>query len=246
MLIGFALATGSGAGEAAPAGENPASLYPPSAEAVRQSPLGKALGPARYILDTIGQSEEFRAAVKRAVGLHPILHREISARAEARGHVAAERAALYPRLSASLSTDYVFARNFGPSTDNVVESLRPEAQLNAGLTVSQLLFDGGAAFQRIKGAKAHARAEALSIGARVNELSLRALSAYHDLAAHQAILKIGDEFIKRHEKLLNDVKERERLGAGTRADVMQATARLAAARARDSGIKESLQLADIR
>ena len=222
------------------------SLYPASSEAVEGGPLGNALGPTRYILNDIGQSEEFRALVRKAVGIHPLFHKEISARAEARGHVAAERAALYPRLSANLNGDYVLARDFGASTDNVVESLRPEGQFNAGLSVSQLLFDGGASLQRIRGAKAHVRAEQLSISARVNELSLSALSAYHDLAAHQAILKFGDDFIRRHEKLLADVKERERLGAGTRADVMQASARLASARARVSQIRESMRLAEIR
>lgn len=227
--------------------ETPAgSLYPQSAEQRQTSPVASALGSARYILNDVGQSEDFQAEIRRAVGLHPVLHQEISQSEEARGHVRAERSALYPRLSASLAGDYVISREFGPDTDNVVESLRPDAQFTAGLSVSQLVFDGGAAFQRIKSAKAHAREEQLSISARVNELALAALSAYHDLAAHQAILKLGEEFIERHEALLADVKERERLGAGTRADVMQATARLAAARARVAQIRESARLAEIR
>lgn len=231
------------------AAEEPAtgSLYPKSATAAADTaPLARALGSARYILNDIGQSEEFRSAVRRAVGLHPVLHQEISRRDEARGHIRAERAALYPRLSANLSTDYVLSREFGAGTDNVVESLRPDGQINAGVSASQLLFDGGAAFQRIKGAKAHDRAEQQTISARINELSLSALSAYHDVAIHQAIMLLGEEFITRHEQLLADVKERERLGVGTRADVMQAAARLAAARARVSQIKESMRLAEIR
>ncbi|MBB5519545.1 TolC family protein [Amphiplicatus metriothermophilus] len=224
----------------------PGALYPPSPEAAVQGPLGEALGPARYLLRDVGVEETFATAVRRAVGRHPAFHLELSRRDEARSQLRAERAALYPRLSASVTGDYVIAREFGAGTDNVVESLQPERRLNAGLSVSQLLFDGGATFQRIKGAKALARQHDESISARVNELALAVLSAHVDLAAHQAIVALGEAFISRHEALLADVKERERLGAGSRADVMQAAARLAAAKARVAQIRESLRFAEIR
>ena len=249
MLAAALALAGPGAGASerphVPAGQQ-GSLYPQTPAERGQGPLAEALGPARYILDDIGESEEFRAAIRRAVGVHPALHQEISRRSEARGLIRMEQAALYPRLSASLTGDYVLARRFASATDNVVESLRPDGQLNAGLSVSQLVFDGGASFQRIKGARAHAREQKETVSARINELALSALSAYHDLATHQAILKLGEAFIARHERLLADVEERARLGAGARAEVMQAAARLAAARARVSQIRESTRLAEIR
>ncbi|MEQ1930688.1 MAG: TolC family protein, partial [Parvularculaceae bacterium] len=205
------------------------SLYPSE---VSTGALARALGGSAYILEDIGPDEDFRAAIRKAVGVHPIFHQEISRRDEARSAIRAGRAALYPRLSASLSGDYTIAREFGAGTDNVVESLRNRSQLNAGMSASQLLFDGGASFARIKEAKAQTRSAEQSIDARINELALHALSAWHDLATHQAVMKAGEEFIARHEALLANVKERNRLGAGTQADVMQASARLAAARAR--------------
>ncbi|MEE2691322.1 MAG: TolC family protein [Pseudomonadota bacterium] len=236
----------SGQAPAVPSTQAQGSLYPKPPEAAVDSELGKALGSARYILKDIGPDDAFRAQIRRAVGIHPLFHLEASKREEARGHIRAERAALYPRLSANLSGDYVLSREFSAGTDNVVESLRPDAQFNVGLSASQLLFDGGAAFQRIKAAKAHDRQQAESISARVNELALSALSAYYDLAVHQAIIALGEEFVRRHEALLEDVKERNRLGVGTRADVAQASARLAATRARVAQIRESERLAEIR
>lgn len=248
MLAALAFAgplTQTAAQPAAPV-EHLGSLYPETPQQTDASALAEALGPARYILNDIGPSEEFRAEIRRAIGLHPVLHEEASRRDEARGAIHMEQSALYPRLSASLTGDYTLTRRFAPSTQNVVESLRPDGQVNAGLSVSQLVFDGGATFERIKGARAHSREQQQTLNARINELALSALSAYHDLATHQAILKLGDEFIARHEKLLADVKERARLGGGSRADVMQAAARLAAARARVSQIRESMRLAEIR
>lgn len=234
---------------AAPAKAAPArlgSLYPSGVSEAGGNELEKSLGPAGYILDDVGQSEAFRDEIRRAVGIHPVFHKEVSALSQARAEARAERAALYPRLSANLSGDYILSRTFDPNTDNVVESLKPERQLNAGVSLSQLIFDGGATFARIKGAKANARAEQQSISSRINELALKALSAYHDLATHQALLRVGEDYIRQHERLLDDVKERNRLGAGSYADVMQASARLAAARARVSQIRESMRLAEVR
>lgn len=242
LLAGVAL---SAAAFGAPAVANKGSLYPP-AEAASKSALTKALGKAGYVVDGLGANEDFNRAVQAAVARHPVLAAQTSEAAAARAETKAARAALYPRLSANVDADYVIARRFGTGTTNVVESLRPDEQVNVGVTASQLLFDGGATFARIRGAKARHRESARTIEARINDLALGALSAYHDVAVHQAILALGEQYIAHHEKLLADVKERERLGAGVRADVLRAQARLAGARSRVAEINESARVADVR
>ena len=226
--------------------EGEGSLYPQAQVRKSNSDLAQALGAAGFVLNDIGQSEEFQRTVRRAVGRHPVYHAQVSQRKQTKAGARAERAALYPQLAANLAGDYVIAREFGDTTDNVVESLQPNARVNAGLSVSQLIFDGGATSQRIKAARARDRQNEQSINARINDLSLSALSAYHDLTIHRAIFAFGEQFIAQHEQLLSDVKERNRLGAGTRSDVLRAEARLAAARARVSQIKESMRLAEVR
>ena len=208
--------------------------------------LAAALGPAAFILNNIGVNEKFRTQIRRAVGRHPAYHRQVSTLDESQAEARRARSALYPQLSARFSGDYVLTRDFDANTDNVVESLRPREQFTAGVSASQLVFDGGATFQRIKGARARQSEFKNSISTRINDLSITALAAYHDLLTHQALLALGDAIIRRHEKILGDVKERERLGAGSRADVTRAVARLAAAQARVAEIRESAQLAEIR
>ncbi len=248
LLAGWAAAPDEARAAQPATNANPAvgrgSLYPQ--KSAETAALSRALGGASYILDDIGESEEFQEAIRRAVGVHPLFHRENSKSAEARARIRAERAALYPRLSAGIDAEHVISREFGAGTDNVVESLRPETEVNGVVSASQLLFDGGAAFARIKGARALDRSARRSLSARINEVALSALSAYEDLAVHQAILRVGDDFILRHESLLGDVTERNRLGGGTRADVMQATGRLAALRARIAQIRQSARVAEIR
>lgn len=221
------------------------SLYPKEAS-VAKAGIAAALGRAGYAVDSLGVNAEFNLKIQAAIGDHPILAAQSSQAAIARAETRAARAALYPRLTADANADYVIARRFNSGTTNVVESLRPDEQVNVGVSASQLLFDGGATFARIKSAKARRTEASRSIDARINELALAALSAYHDVAVHQAILSLGSEYVAHHEKLLADVKERERAGAGARADVLRAEARLAGARSRVAEIKESARVADVR
>lgn len=208
--------------------------------------LANALGSASYVLRHAPIREQFSAKIRQAVGRHPAFHAQIATLDQSRAEQKRARSSLYPQLSTQFRGDYAIARRFGADTDNVVESLRPREQFTAGLSASQLVFDGGATFQRIKSARARHSEFKNAISTRVNDLSFQALSAYHDLLTHQALVALGDQIILRHEKILADVEERERLGAGARADVTRANARLAAARARVSEIRESAKLAEIR
>ncbi len=219
----------------------------PSPAAVRANPqLAAALGPAAFVLNASDGGEKFRAQIRRAVGRHPAYHRQVSTLDETKAGTRRARSALYPQLSAQVTGDYVLSRDFASGTDNVVESLRPREQFKAGVSASQLIFDGGATFQRIKSARARHSEFKNSISARINDLSFTALGAYHDLLTQQALLALGEAFIRRHEKILSDVKERERLGASARADIMRTVGRLAAARARVAEIREAKRLAEIR
>jgi adhesin transport system outer membrane protein len=208
--------------------------------------LEKALGPAGYIVHLKSLNADFAAMIRKAVGTHPAYHAQASTLDESRAERRRARAALYPQLSTQFRGDYAIKRDFAADTDNVVESLRPREQFTAGVSASQLVFDGGATFQRIKSAKARDSEYKNALETRINDLSFNALAAYHDLATHQALVALGEAYIARHEKILRDVEERERLGAGSKADVTRAIARLAAAKARVAEIRESKRLAEIR
>lgn len=210
------------------------------------SELANALGPAGYLVAQSGDNAAFAALIRRAIGRHPAYHAEASNLGEASAVRKKARSALFPQLSGQLRADYSITRDFAANTDNVVESLRPREQFTAGLSASQLIFDGGATIQRIRSARALNEEYKNALSTRINDLAINALTAYYDVAAHQALIALGNAFIRRHEQILNDVRERERLGAGSRADVMQARARLAASRARLSEIQESKRFAEIR
>ena len=208
--------------------------------------LAAALGPAAYILNEVSAGDEFNAAIRRAVGRHPSYHAQMTELVSADADRRRAKSSLYPQLSTVFRGDYSLAREFDANTNNITESQRPNEQFTVGLSASQLLYDGGSTFQRIKSARAKDSEAKNSMQVRSNELSLIALSTYHDFATQQALVSLGTAFIVRHEEILRDVKERERLGAGSMADVTRAQARLASAEARVLGLIEGKQLAGIR
>ncbi len=218
----------------------------PALHRVAPEDVKKALGPAGYVVSVRNDDAAFAALVRRAIGRHPAYHAQASNLDESSAARRRARSALLPQLSGQVRGDYSITRDFAAGTDNVVESLRPREQYTAGVSASQLIFDGGATINRIRSARATDKEYKQALSTRINDLAINGLTAYHDVAAHQALLALGGAFIKRHEEILENVKERERLGAGSRADVTRARARLAAARARLSEIKESKRFADIR
>lgn len=224
---------------------HPGSLYPQASKPVAAAPTAAPVTVQGAAVPTL-PGRAFDALIAKAIARHPLLAADEAGAAIARAETRAARAALYPRLTASVDADYVIDRSFAASTTNVVEQLRPDGQVNAGLTASQLVFDGGAAFARIKAARARTREQDRTIEARINDLSLRALSVYLDAVVQQEVAALGAEYVARHEKLVRDMKERERLGAGAGAEVLRAEARLAAAKARAADIADSARMAEIR
>ena len=206
----------------------------------------KALGAAGYLVSGEAAAPDFAATIRRAVGRHPSYHAQASNLDEASALRKQARSNLYPRLSTQIRGDYAISRNFDANTDNVVESLRPREQFTASVSASQLVFDGGATINRIRSAKALSAEYQNALSTRINNLAMTALTTYYDVAAHQALTAFSRDFIRRQEQILEDVKERERLGAGSRADITRAQARLAGARARLAEIHESMRLANIR
>ncbi|WP_428410613.1 TolC family protein [Hyphococcus sp.] len=221
-------------------------LIPKAPAPNENSKLTAALGDASYILRRVKSFDEFRHDISAAIRRRPILLQQVARGEEAQDRVRREQSILYPQLSTSLSGDYTLARRFASSTDNVVESLRPRDRFTGGITASQLLFDGGATSQRIKSAKAYEREQAHTLVSQVNDLALSAISAYYDLALQQALDQFGQKFIARQKALLNDVFERESLGAGSHADVIYMRAKIATFSARVLQNHENMKLAEIK
>lgn len=112
------------------------------------------------------------------------------------------------------------------------------------LTLTQLLFDGWET--KYENQRQKHRVESAS--RRVRETSeltgLAVVEAYLEVLRQRELLRISRENVADHVSLMGQINESSAAGRTTQADVEQAKARLAAARAQESSIRESLRNAE--
>jgi adhesin transport system outer membrane protein len=115
---------------------------------------------------------------------------------------------------------------------------------NSAVTLTQMLFDGGAA--RYENLRQQARV--LSASHRVREAAelqgLAAVESYLEVVRQRKLLKIAQENVAQHHKILAKIADSTRSGKTTAADDNQADARLAAAQAEEQNVKDTLGAAE--
>jgi adhesin transport system outer membrane protein len=172
------------------------------------------------------RAETLVQAVSRAVTYFPEVH-TASARREASSAQAGQaRAEFFPSVNLALGEGREISRNISTRAfGNDVTLTRQEADLS----VSQLLFDGGAAGGQVRRFGARTEGAAFTITDTAETVALRTGQAYVDVRRLRDQLTVAKENVAIHEKTLGDVNALADAGRGRRADVTQAEARRALA-----------------
>jgi adhesin transport system outer membrane protein len=114
----------------------------------------------------------------------------------------------------------------------------------AGLTLTQMLFDGG----ETKYENVRQQARVLSASNRVREaaelVGLSVVEAYLDVMRQRELLRIARQNVADHIAILEQIADSANAGRSTMADNEQAKARMASARAIEASVRESLRLAE--
>ncbi len=171
------------------------------------------------VSQSISESD-FGVQVAQAVEEHPRLGasaaniRAAEARADGSGR------AFLPRLSLGATVGTIL----GGSVSN--------SGINPVLRVLQLVYDGGESASRRVAAQARvfdARGAQQEVAAA---LALDAVTAWHDLRAARARMRVSQANLDSHQTFLDQANERAEAGVGASADVLTARARLSTARSR--------------
>lgn len=101
----------------------------------------------------------------------------------------------------------------------------------AQLSLQQMLFDGYNADSEVERQESRTRSGANRVRESSELVGLNATEAYLNVLRARQLLEIADTNIKQHRTLQTDINRRTRGGAGNRADVEQAKARVAQAEA---------------
>lgn len=115
---------------------------------------------------------------------------------------------------------------------------------NYGVTITQMLFDGFSALNekqrqefRVESAE-HRTAETAEF------VALDIVESYLEVMRQRDLLMIARDNVQEHLAMLNEIRASENAGRTTAADVAQADARLAAARANEVNVREALATAE--
>ncbi len=114
----------------------------------------------------------------------------------------------------------------------------------AGLTLTQMLFDGFETKYENKRQEARVLSASRRVGESAELTGLAIVEAYLDVMRQREQLKIARDNVAAHITLLDQITDSAQAGRTTDADVQQGNARLASARALEASVREALRVAE--
>lgn len=184
---------------------------------------------------------ELSEAVAKALNNRPEVSQAVYATAAARERVGSS-------LSDFLPTINLRAANGREETDNPttratgVQSLWLNPQ-QRGITVTQNIYRGLGSTHQVLSSQANARAASWKVLEVSEATAMRAVDSYLNVMKNQGQIKAAQESVDSHKALLDLVQRRAASGAGTKADVNQAQARVKQAQAVLSQIQSTQDVA---
>lgn len=147
---------------------------------------------------------------------------------KSRGYEVREAKSGYlPSIDLGLGVGYEATNN--PSTrtagEDEVELTRKEASLN----LRQLLFDGFAASNEVRRQKYREQTSKYEAFSIAENQALRTSEVYLEILKSEEFLLMAKETLAVHEKIFKQMRERNKAGIGSEADLTQVSARLALA-----------------
>ncbi len=115
---------------------------------------------------------------------------------------------------------------------------------NSGITLTQLLFDGGAARYENLGQQARVLSAAHRVREAAELQALAAVESYLNVLRQRKLLDIAHENVRAHQSILDKILESTRAGKTSLADNRQTASRLEAAQAEESNARADLETAE--
>ncbi len=197
--------------------------------------MAGALASAIVVLGSSAGAEPMADAVHSALRSHPsVLAAQQIGRAAEQG-VTVAGAGFLPSVDVRIGNG--FARTNSSTTRGRTGRAEDDQQsiflyrFESSVTLSQMLFDGFSTRSRVGAAQARQQGASFQVMGIEEGVALRAVTAYLGVMQGRALFALGEDYIKAHEDVLEGLKTQMEGGAGTQADVDQATGRLAQAKA---------------
>ena len=185
------------------------------------------------------EAETMAGLVDRAKRSNPGLEQARRNRSSAEMNLKARRAAWHPRLSGNVSysrNNEVFERVYGDLDQNY--------RLNAGLSLTYQLFDGGLRSADVDRARSSLESARLGLEQQERDLALSVETTYLELVRLGRILRIARRTAELAAEDLRLAEERYRVGKGRLLEVLDAQVGLTSARNNRVNTRYDLALAE--
>lgn len=224
------------------AGDSPAALGSEEMRDLRAAPEARDLRAARAARDAgvneeTGKSQglQLYEAVELAIETHPLILADKEAYKASSEESRVVRSGLGNSLSFDFSggheTSYNEVTRARVRSGEYAEEQHDLWRNSASLSFKRLLFDRRGTRNRFEAAKAYERASSFKLFDSCEEIAVHAAEAFLDVLRYRINNDLSQENIRAHEETYENTRRRAQSGAGTVADVEQAKARLARAKA---------------
>ena len=149
-----------------------------------------------------------------------------------------------PSIDLQASTGLEYTDDQGTRAAGIDDRSRGIYDYSATLT--QMLFDGFAASNELDRQEARVRSAAHRVHETAEFVGLDIVESYLEVLRQRDLLKIARDNVQQHVSMSSEITASVDAGRSTEADIAQSEARLAAATANESNVKESLRIAESR
>ncbi len=194
---------------------------------LRKALLAAAVFPLLFAAVSPASAESLKGALAKAYANNPDLNAARAALRATDENVTIAKAGYRPQVGISASGSVNHLDHF--SSDLIDDQTYRSGQI--GISVTQVIFDGFQTLSRIRSAESGVYAGQENVKANEIQILLSAVQAYADIARDQQVVSIRKQNLAFLNEQLSAAKTRLDVGEGTRTDVSQAEAQLAAGKA---------------
>jgi adhesin transport system outer membrane protein len=147
----------------------------------------------------------------------------------------------YPSIDMNADTGWDWTRSDAEGSDPEKTSLW---RYQVGLTLTQMLFDGFETKYEVERQQSRVASVAHRVRESAEFTGLDIVESYLNVLRQRELLAIAQANVTRHVDIEAQMKDSSNAGRTTQADVEQARARVAAARANESSVREALRTSE--
>jgi adhesin transport system outer membrane protein len=169
-------------------------------------------------------AQSLNDAVQHTLNTNPEVLEDVNLQLAAEQRIEQAKAGYYPKADLNLGFGHEWTDS--PSTNFRSEHLK---RTEAGITASQMIYDGYHTKQSVDKAESFAQAATHKIADTSERIGFTAVQSYLNVLRNDELLTVSDENLLAHQTVADQISLRTESGVGRKSDSDQANARVALA-----------------